>query len=136
MQVTEFKKYAKEDDGSKDIVDFTEFPTDNQKLQSALAFLQYIDPSCYLCNVADPTKPSPLLDDTLRERNERIERMTSAMDVQQYLEYTKVFQSNQVAGLNQNHLTFVFRQNVPHLRGTNQVVNFKTGCLKIFPLSM
>lgn len=108
LQVTEFKKYAKEDDGSKDIVDFTEFPTDNQKLQSALAFLQYIDPSCYLCNVADPTKPSPLLDDTFRERNERIERMTSAMDVQQYLEYTKAkctsFKRNQPSGKFQDWL--------------------------------
>lgn len=73
------------------MVDITDFQTDNKRLQSALAFLQYIDPSGYLCSVADPTKPSPLPDDYFRERNERIERMTSAMDVQQYLEYTKVF---------------------------------------------
>jgi hypothetical protein len=42
--------------------------------------------------VADPTKPSPLIDDALKERQERIERMTSAMDVSQYLEYNKVIQ--------------------------------------------
>ncbi len=97
MQVSGFKDFTK-DDLPKDILtDFSYLHTGNKKLNSALAFLQHLDPSCYLCNVADPTKPILLPDDAIRERNERIERMTSAMDVTQYLEYSQVFQLNLTA---------------------------------------
>jgi hypothetical protein len=92
LQVRGFKDYAKEDEFTRDMTDFCDIQSGNKKLNSALAFLQQIDPSCYLCSVADPTKPSPLIDDALKERQERIERMTSAMDVSQYLEYNKVIQ--------------------------------------------
>lgn len=91
LQVIGFKDYAKEDDLAKDMPDFCDINSGNKKLNSALSFLQKIDPSHYLSNVADPTKPSLLTDDALKERQERIERMTSAMDVPQYLEYNKVF---------------------------------------------
>jgi hypothetical protein len=41
--------------------------------------------------VADPSKPFLLPDDALKERNERIERMTLAMEKGQYIEYSQVF---------------------------------------------
>lgn len=93
LQVTDYRKYIETDGVEKEFketTEFSEFQPDSKKLQSALSFLQHIDPSGYLSSVADPTKPSPLPDDALKERNQRIERMTTAMDVQQYLEYAKV----------------------------------------------
>ena len=72
------------------MADLTMLHSDSKKLKAALTFLQHIDPSGYLCSVADPTNPSSLTDDSLKERNQRIEKMTCAMDVQQYLEYAKV----------------------------------------------
>lgn len=96
LQVTDYKKLMETEGGDKDATDFSEFQPESKKLQAALAFLQQIDPSGYLSSVADPTKPSPLPDDSLKERHQRIESMTSAMDVQQYLEYAKVYpHSNQ-----------------------------------------
>ncbi len=93
LQVTDFRKILEADnEGEKEMAELNEFQTDSKKLQAALTFLQHIDPSGYLCSVADPSKPSPLPDDSLKERNQRIEKMTTAMDVQQYLEYAKVFQ--------------------------------------------
>lgn len=79
-----------EEVGKDDTTEIGEFNLESKKLQAALTFLQQIDPSGYLSSVADPTRPSPLPDDSLKERNMRIEKMTSAMDVQQYLDYTKV----------------------------------------------
>ena len=92
MRASEYRKFTK-DEFLKGITDVTDLHTGNNKLKSALAFLKYLDPSGYLCNVADPTKPALLPDDALKERIERIEKMTSAMDVAQYLEYNKVFNS-------------------------------------------
>lgn len=79
------------------MTDFSDLHTGNKKLNSALAFLQHLDPSCYLCNVADPSKPFLLPDDALKERNERIERMTLAMEKGQYIEYSQVFWFNLTA---------------------------------------
>ncbi|XP_046460667.1 transcription initiation protein SPT3 homolog [Daphnia pulex] len=90
LQASGFKDLAKEDDLPKDIMtEFSDLHTGNKKLNSALAFLQHLDPSCYLCNVADPSKPFLLPDDALKERNERIERMTLAMEKGQYIEYSQ-----------------------------------------------
>lgn len=73
-----------------DDIELSQIHTDSKELQDALSFLQHLDPSGYLLSVADPTRPSPLLDESLLERNTRIESMTSVMNVQQYLEYAKV----------------------------------------------
>ena len=81
------KKPGEIDDG---LVDLNEAQVESKQLRSALAFLQHIDPSGYLASISDPTKLCGLHDESLQERYERIENITRSMDVQQYLEYSKV----------------------------------------------
>lgn len=45
---------------------------ESKNLKAALNFLQMLDPSGFLCSVADPTKTSPIYDESLTERNLRI----------------------------------------------------------------
>lgn len=109
--------------------------SDSKKLKAALTFLQHIDPSGYLCSVADPTNPSSLTDDSLKERNQRIEKMTCAMDVQQYLEYAKVtcfYLCNWSAFSLQKMLYNLLpsRPNQALLKEVSLMVNSKTGCSK------
>lgn len=67
-----------------------EIHVESKQLRSALLFLWHIDPSGYLASIADPTKYCPLNDESLKERQQRMEVMTKSMDVDQYLEYSKV----------------------------------------------
>ena len=92
LQITNFRKLKGLDTESKDNVEFEwdQIQSDSKQLQDALNFLQHLDPSGYLVSVADPTKPSPLLDESMIERNTRIESMTTTMSVEQYCEYAKV----------------------------------------------
>jgi len=92
LQITNFRKLKGLDTESKDNVEFEwhQIQSDSKQLQDALNFLQHLDPSGYLISVADPTKPSPLLDESMIERNTRIESMTTTMSVEQYCEYAKV----------------------------------------------
>ena len=89
--MTDFRKLVDPADVDKIIDDeLGHFQPDSKKLQEALEFLQHLDPTGYLVSVADPNRPSPLLDESMMERNQRIETMTTSMDVPQYKEYTKV----------------------------------------------
>ena len=92
LQITNFRKLKGLDTESKDNVEFEwdQIQSDSKQLQDALNLLQHLDPSGYLVSVADPTKPSPLLDESMIERNTRIESMTTTMSVEQYCEYAKV----------------------------------------------
>lgn len=92
LQITNFRKLKGLDTESKDNGEFEwdQIQSDSKQLQDALNFLQHLDPSGYLVSVADPTKPSPLLDESMIERNTRIESMTTTMSVEQYCEYAKV----------------------------------------------
>lgn len=93
LQITNFRKLKGLDSESKDggeLYEWDQIQSDSKQLQDALNFLQHLDPSGYLVSVADPTKPSPLLDESMIERNTRIESMTTAMSVEQYCEYAKV----------------------------------------------
>ena len=62
----------------------------SKNLTNALRFLHHIDPSGFLSRVADPNRETILKDENFRERMDRIEHMTLSMDVQQYLEFSKV----------------------------------------------
>lgn len=90
LQVTDLKRIAETADDKKELDELQGFHTESKKLHSALSFLQHLDPTGYLVSVADPRKPSPIQDEALRERNQRIETLTASMDVQQYMEYSKV----------------------------------------------
>lgn len=92
LQVTDLKKIADTTEGDKEISDLQEFHVNSKKLDTALRYLQHMDPTGYLVSIADPRKPSPIPDEALRERNQRIESLTATMDVQQYMEYAKVRQ--------------------------------------------
>jgi len=71
-----------------------EIHVESKQLRSALLFLWHIDPSGYLASIADPTKYCPLNDESLKERQQRMEVMTKSMDVDQYLEYSKAKQNS------------------------------------------
>lgn len=90
IQATDFKKIA---DTAEDDSASSEFmlsdKTESKNLNAALNFLHFLDPSGFLSSAADPTKISTMLDESLVERNQRIDAMTQGMDIEQYLDYTK-----------------------------------------------
>nr|CAH0099617.1 unnamed protein product [Daphnia galeata] len=97
-----FKKLAKEVDVTKDTEsEFcdTSIEAGNKEMNSALAYLQHIDPSGNLLCAVTTTK---FADDTNKERKERMDRMTTAMNLLEYKEYHKIkstsFQKIQHAG--------------------------------------
>nr|CAH0099636.1 unnamed protein product [Daphnia galeata] len=84
-----FKKLAKEVDVTKDTEsEFcdTSIEAGNKEMNSALAYLQHIDPSGNLLCAVTTTK---FADDTNKQRKERIDRMTTAMNLLEYKEYHK-----------------------------------------------
>ena len=116
IQATDFRKIA---DTAQDDTAPSEFllsdKTESKNLNAAINFLHFLDPSGFLSSVADPTKTSPIIDESLVERNQRIviasfmilrnyllkyfikilffffkDALTQGMDVEQYLDYTKV----------------------------------------------
>jgi len=94
LQVSDLKKNFP--NTGVNVLDFepNDIQVESKQLRSALSFLWQIDPSGYLVSIADPTKPCPLNDESLQERKQRMEIMTTSMDVQQYLEYSKVKQNS------------------------------------------
>ena len=90
-----FKNMAKEVDVTKDTEsEFcdTSIEAGNKEMNSALAYLQEIDPSGYLHRVTT----TKFADDAIKERKERIDRMTTAMNLLEYKEYHKVIHSTQL----------------------------------------
>lgn len=135
LQVTDFKKLVDPTDGDKIVDDeLSQFQTESKKLQNALAFLQHLDPTGYLVSVADPTRPSPLLDESMMERNQRIEIMTTSMDIAQYKEYTKASILIQLFTAILSDVPHVSSSKPAHSRGINLPASFKTGWWKV-PLS-
>jgi len=99
LQISDIKKTFNNDEnltdsGVLDSQDAHEIHVESKQLRSALLFLWHIDPSGYLASIADPTKPCPLNDESLKERQQRMEIMTKSMDVHQYLEHSKVKQNS------------------------------------------
>ena len=91
-----FKNMAKEVDVTEDTeseFSDTSIEAGNKEMNSALAYLQHIDPSGYLHSVVTSIK---FADDAIKERKERIDRMTTAMNLLEYKEYHKVIHSTQL----------------------------------------
>ena len=92
LQVRDMKKDLLKNNADNSQAEFSfseQTKKDGNNLAAALNYLDNLDSSGFLLNVADPSKDFTL-DDPYQERIERIELMTTKMDVQQYLEYSKV----------------------------------------------
>ena len=91
-----FKNLAKEVDLTNDTEsEFCDMSIEagNKEMNSALAYLQHIDPSGNLHSMVTSIKCA---DDAIKERKERIDRMTTAMNLLEYKEYHKVIHSTQL----------------------------------------
>lgn len=95
LQVKDLKKnFIKSgavDKPSCELNPLTDSGGESKQLAAALIFLNDIDPTGFLASVADPNCDCSLHDEMLQERISRIDRMTISMDIQQYMEYSKVY---------------------------------------------
>ena len=92
LQISDIKKNFNNEENLADAstLEPNEIHVESKQLRSALLYLWHIDPSGFLPSIADPTKNCPLNDESLKERQQRMEIMTKSMDVHQYFEYSKV----------------------------------------------
>lgn len=96
LQISDIKKNFNNEENLADAstLEPNEIHVESKQLRSALLYLWHIDPSGFLPSIADPTKNCPLNDESLKERQQRMEIMTKSMDVHQYFEYSKAKQNS------------------------------------------